>query len=65
MGQVEIAHKKWAKMDWNWRFGDQNKVRGSKKLSLIEREYFLKIGKNVSKMARSALFFFILSQTMA
>ena len=31
--------KKWAKMDWNWRFGDRNKVQWSKKLSLIERGY--------------------------
>ena len=40
MAQVELAHKKWAKSDKNWRFGDQNKVQCSKKLSLIERGYF-------------------------
>ena len=57
MAQVELAHKKWAKSDKNWRFGDQNKVRFSKKLSLIEHGYSLKIGKNVSKMVRSAQFF--------
>ena len=40
MAQVELAHKKWAKSDKNWRFGDQNKVLCSKKLNLIERRYF-------------------------
>ena len=37
MAQVELAHKKGLQSDENWRFGDQNKVRFSKKLSLIER----------------------------
>ena len=58
IAQVELDHKKWAKSDNNWRFGDQIKVRCSKKLSLIERGYFfLKIGKNVSKKVRSAQIF--------
>ena len=39
---MELAHKKWAKSDENWRFGYQNKVRFSKKLSLIERGYFFR-----------------------
>ena len=58
MAQVELAHKKWARSDENWRFGYKAKVRCSKNLSLIERGYFfLKIGKNVSKMVNSAQFF--------
>ena len=62
MAQVEHAHKKWAKSDQKWRFGDQNKVRWSRKLSLIERGYFLKIGKHVSKKTRSVnCFYFILN----
>ena len=62
MAQVEHAHKKWAKSDQKWRFGDQNKVRWSRKLSLIERGYFLKIGKHVSKKTRSAQLFLFYPQ---
>ena len=40
MAEVEPAHQKWAQFDWNWRFGNQNKVRWSKNLSLIERKLF-------------------------
>ena len=40
LAQVELAHKKWTKSNQNWRFVDQNKVRCSKKLSLIEHGYF-------------------------
>ena len=58
MAQVELAHKKWAKSDKNWRSGDQNKVRLSKKVKPHRaRILFWKIGKNVSKMVRYAQFF--------
>ena len=40
MAKVERDHQKWAQLDKNWRFGVQNNVRWSKKLSLIERGYF-------------------------
>ena len=40
LAQVELAHKKWTKSNQNWRFFDQNKVRCSKKLSLIEHGFF-------------------------
>ena len=40
MSKVEPAHQQWGQFDWNWRFGDKNNVRWSKKLSLIERGYF-------------------------
>ena len=40
LAQVELAHKKWTKSNQNWRFVDQNKVRCSKKLSLIEQGFF-------------------------
>ena len=41
LDQVELALKKWTKSNQNWRFVDQNKIRWSKKLSLIEQGYFL------------------------
>ena len=41
MAQVELAHKKLAKSYKNGRYGDQNKVWWSKKLSLMERGYLL------------------------
>ena len=41
MAKVETAHQKRAQFDRKWQFGDQNIVRWSKKLSLIERGYFL------------------------
>ena len=37
IAKVEPVNQKWAQFDWNWQFGDQNKVRWSKMLSLIER----------------------------
>ena len=40
MAKVEPANQKWAQLDNNWQFGDQNIDRWSKKLSLIERGYF-------------------------
>ena len=40
LAQVELAYKKWTKSNQNWRFVDQNKVRCSKKLSLIEHGQF-------------------------
>ena len=40
MAELEPAHQKWAQFDWNWQFRDQNNVRWSKKLSLIERGDF-------------------------
>ena len=40
LAHLELAHKKWTKSNQNWRFVDQNKVRCSKKLSLIEHGYF-------------------------
>ena len=65
MAKVEPSHKKWAQLDWNGRFGDQNKVRWSKNLSLIEREYFfLEIDRTCQKSVIQSIFF-ILSKTMA
>ena len=40
MAKVEPAHQNEHKFHWNCRFGDQNNVRWSKKLSLMERGYF-------------------------
>ena len=45
MAKMEPAHHKWAQFDENWRFGDQNNVRWSKNISLIERGYFLEKDK--------------------
>ena len=64
MAKVEPAHQKWAQFDWNWRFGDQNNVRWSKKLSLTERGYFfLEIDKTCQKSFVQSIF--ILSPIMA
>ena len=46
MAEMEHTHQKWAQ-DLNSRFGVQNNVQWSKKLSLIKRGYFfLEISKN-------------------
>ena len=58
MANVEPAHQKWAQFDWNWRFGDQNNVRWSKKLSLIEADTFFGNRQNLSKVVRSVHFLF-------
>ena len=57
MAKVKPAHQKWAQFDWNWQFGDQNNVRWSKKLSLIERGYFfLEIDKTFPKTFVQSIF---------
>ena len=64
MSNVEPAHQQWAQLDLNWRFGDKNNVRWSKKLSLIERRYFfLEIDKTCPKWFVQSIF--ILSPIMA
>ena len=55
--QMEPAHKKWAPLDWNWQFVDQNNARWSKKWSLIERGYFfLEIDKTCPKSFVKSIF---------
>ena len=65
MAKVEPAQQKWAQFDWNWQSGDQNNVRWSKKLSLIERGYLF-FWKKI-KLVQSGSFspFFILSPIIA
>ena len=40
MAKVEPAYHKRAELEKNWQLRDQNIVRWSKNLSLIERGYF-------------------------
>ena len=57
MAKVEPALQKWAHIDWNWQFGDQNNVWWSKKLRLIERGYFfLEIDKTCPKSFVQSIF---------
>ena len=65
MAKVEPAQQKWAQFDLNWKYGDQNIVRWSKKISLIERRYIFFCKK--IKLVQSGSFspFFILSPIMA
>ena len=42
MAKMEPALQKWAHIDWNGQFGDQNNVRWSKNLSLIEADTFFR-----------------------
>ena len=58
MAKVEPAQQKWAQLEKNWQFGDQNNVRWSKKLSLIDRGYFfLEIGKICAKWFIQSIFY--------
>ena len=58
MAKVEHTYQKKAHFYKNWRFGVQNNVRWSRKLSLIERGYFF--GNNWKLVKNGSLILFFL-----
>ena len=57
MAKVEPAQHNEHKFQWNWRFDDQNNVRWSKKISLIERRYFFRKKIKLVQSGSSSPFF--------